>query len=499
MAFNYQTYKKIKEHYRDNIAVFRNLGNDKISFDENDGRFKSQGNLARTFSFNNEGTTATNKEGFIYPIVSLCYEACRKGIKVHNEQLGYLSDIDKIIDALDRLQRTYAKQQTGLFKKDKTAQISNVTLAIDICNDFKKILQSKTPENFKECYRKANLLFAQKTDFRSTSNYLSVVECTRVDHEINRLIGEGVYIPEQIQDQSRSILNRDFLWMVSKISKKIYSLKYSEFNPGKKDYTNSIDYKKPVDYRKELNRLKNGYQCHYADGSWQYYQGEDEDVENVDAKGDFLYFEASGRRYKTCITDRLYLNVKQSWHSHKEVVKEILHMLSKSETMSVISDFKITHLAEKRNDTVCIYGRDYESLRKLGVALSKNANITKHIDPVTANMQKILYPGIGMGAEPISLHLNPDTNKNAWSYGSYQSFLVAWGVLRGRQQGILTRSENYSEEILFHVSQVFFENGIDIQKGHKIHLDHRDSQIAEFINASVSYQDLIDAKRNRRK
>ncbi len=80
MPFDLLIYSKIKQNYKQNVKAFKELGDKKISFDRQSGIFKAESNLARTFTSNREGTTASSVVGFLYPVSALCHRACYKGL-----------------------------------------------------------------------------------------------------------------------------------------------------------------------------------------------------------------------------------------------------------------------------------------------------------------------------------------------------------------------------------------------------------------------------------
>ena len=90
-------------------------------------------------------------------------------------------------------------------------------------------------------------------------------------------------------------------------------------------------------------------------------------------------------------------------------------------------------------------------------------------------MQRMRFPGIGIGVEPVrrlEFHKRGKDpsygEKNKWSYGEHRSFLVAWGLLRARQAGVVAASPTYVGDCLLHIESLFEDEGISLQKGHKL-------------------------------
>jgi len=494
MTFNFVTYKKIKENYRDNINVFVNLGNNKISFSETDGRFKSQGNFARTFSFNTEGTTARNEEGFIYPIIALCYEACRKGIKVSEERSSYKNDINAIIGALGRLERTYGAQQTGILAKNKGAQIANVRNAIATCQSFLNILNLTSDQNQGESYRKANDLFAQGTNYASTSNFNHVIsELNDIfasmgqddRRRIDNIFADINQTPETLEvgNNKSATYNPKFMEKVNELASNIYKYEYSK-------YKSQRSFSRPSIYRQRLdNVVQNCPTAHYRNAYYQNLKGKNEDQHGF---GDFLYFSALPPRPSNAAC-RVYLNLKPDLNDHITVAREFINEIAKPEWLNIVSDFKFTHDYNDRDDTVCIYGVAQKGMLELAGVLNKNRRINSLLRPKVANMQRLLYPGIGFGIEPETTLINPKYKAPAWSYGSHRCFLVAWGILRARQEGVKPEDRDYVKNTLFHVSKVFAEHGIELQKAHKTFIPFEQTNAFQFIQGKADIQARVNA------
>lgn len=114
-----------------------------------------------------------------------------------------------------------------------------------------------------------------------------------------------------------------------------------------------------------------------------------------------------------------------------------------------------------------------------------NPIIGRFLNPEVANMQRLIYPGIGMGVEPEVWDVKSSDFANKkniqWSYGSHRSFLVAWGVMRARKSGISVNREDYVEQTLLQVSRVFEENGVDLQEGHTGYISFKNSHLGTLL------------------
>lgn len=536
MEFDYQVYKKVKAQYQNNIAVFRNLGRNKLAFSDITGRFSSESNASRIFTnWGNEGRTASSADGFLFPIVSLCYEGCRKAIKIADRKHDYINDISTIEQALISLRATYERQQQGLFKKDKNNQIINVDKAINVCLNFKTIAQNSTGFEQKS-YREANQLFAKETGYRSTSNYRVFPELVKNNVKLQELIAECSLFSEFLDqdkdienlEETGQIINPIFLEKAMVIGSKLYKKLYSE---AENVDTKTID-ETPGRYWLNVTRITRSLESNYREGFYQNTMqaviAEKQNFEmeqaqlvangikrrpaaypmetllhsiNQHCAGDFLYFSATGARLRvTQTTCRLYLNVKPNWNSHEIVIREIISQISQPDWLGSVSDFKTTHMSNYRKDTFCIYMVNESKARQLGVIFAANNNIKPHLNPVTANMQRRLSEGIAIGVEPETLIGNFEYTgfSKAWSFGSYNCFLVAWGLVRATQEGVQFNEQDYIEKSLFHVMKVFEENGKDIQKGHKAFIKYSNSLVGDKLTNFYLMRNLeqIAARRN---
>lgn len=506
MPFNFITYKKIKDNYSRNIDVFKNIGNNKISFVENTGRFRAEGGFLRTISTNTEGTSAINEDGFNFPIIALCYAACRKGIKDSQSRGKYKEDIDTIIKALETLGGTYSSQQQGLFKKNKTQQIANVNSTRGVCEFFRDKLQLVSDNNQQEIYRDVNTKFAEATKYKSTSNFVGIISGLRAlpDGRDARDISTWLAAAKEPNyseikslkslrhpDTDVDVYNPEFIKLAAQLGDKIYELQYAK----SEKINNYVDAKR---YRETLNAIvKQVRNSNFSDGKYQYLDDEykerpaalqkvtKEDYEEKYHKGDFLYFRgmAPSRFPVDQAQCRLYLNVSPNLNAHTTVVRELVTEISKSDWDKKIADFKFTHFETYRFDTVCIYGSSVSEMTKLGRVLSSNRSLTSQLRPQVANMQRQLAPGIAIGVEPENVFIKPSSRDGkGWSFGSHRSFLVAWGMLIASKEGVKLSDSDFVEKTLFHVNKVFADNGIELQKSHKIYENFDKTPVGTYLN-----------------
>lgn len=468
MPFDLLTYSKIKQNYKQNLKVFRELGEKKISFDKQNGTFKAESNLARTFSSNKEGTTASSVEGFLYPVSALCHWACYKGLFRPKNKAKYKDDLENIEKALNGLKKTYQKQW---IKKD--SQIQNVEEALFTCEIQIKILNAFDGDRHtrgdyisfchKEFFRAANLDFKQfAPQFQEILDFMSV----DLDfyNKIQKFVGDGS-LQESWKDESETkYINVEFLKKVDEIGKYLYGKKYSE---AKDDLTNTIT---PGKYKEEMIAAKraSAYGANYP-SPCMYYQGRrpTDDPDRGNNNGNFLWFIKAGYSGKT--ENRIYLNLQPNLNSHKTVLTELLNILSDPRWKDFIGHFKFTHLGSIRNDTVCIYGSEARKMEEFAAEINRSRTISAHLRPNVANLQKQLFPGvgIGMGAEPGNWELAPrkkDTMR--WSYGTHRCFLVSWATIRTGRDGINWGDESYNDIILFKIAEIFADNGIDVKDIH---------------------------------
>lgn len=361
MPFDNSVYLKIREKYIENVKAFRKLGKSKITFNQKTGLFSQEGNFARTFSLRNtEGTSASNKEGFLYPVVGLAYDACIRGLdsmKGISLRRQYLDDLTTIENGLEELRKTYEDQW-----RNKQSQTTNVASAKNACSRFKKNLETATAGQLQDSYLAANRLFMQATEFRSTYNFRDVVEFTRRDETFNKDAGKIIHIDEKLKNQnygaSIEYLNPIFFYSVKKLSKRIYDFKYSA-----SEENNDPLLATPSEYNRAMTSILlsfkgNGY-------ARVFYQNDDlrfaintPEYNKVNV-GRFLYFKSAPPRPDgTKIGCRLYLNLKNDFMTHQSVLKELLTIICIDKWKSIVSDFKFTHLSSKRKDAVCIYGTD---------------------------------------------------------------------------------------------------------------------------------------------
>jgi hypothetical protein len=482
MPFDNSVYLKIRGKYIENVNAFRRLGKNKITFNQKTGLFTQEGNFVRTFSFRNtEGTSASNKEGFLYPVVGLAYDACIRGLdsmKGISLRRQYLDDLATIESGLEELRRTYEDQW-----RNKQSQTTNVASARATCSKFKAILRNATAGQLQDSYLAANRLFMHETEYRSTYNFRDVVEFTRSDEEFNRKAARIIHIDENLKNQNYGAnieyFNPIFFHSVKKLSGRIYSYKYAaseeNMDPRLPD---------PSQYVTAMTLILRSAPGHgYAD---VFYQGGksladvNTAVFNRENSGRFLYFKSAPPRPNGAqIGCRLYLNLKNDLETHSGALRELLKIISIDKWKKVVSDFKFTHLSSKRKDAVCIYGTDEKNMKLLADDL--NPMIGRFLKPEVANMQRLIYPGIGMGVEPEIWDVESSDfagRKNIqWSYGTHRSFLVTWGVIRARKSGIDINREDYVEQTLLQVSRVFEENGVDLQEGHAGYISFKNSQL----------------------
>jgi len=474
MPFDLLIYSKIKQNYKQNVKAFKELGDKKISFDGQSGIFKAESNLARTFASNKEGTTASSVAGFLYPVSALCHRACYKGLLSLKNKAKYKEDLENIEKALNGLKKTYQKQW---IKKD--SQIQNVEEAIFTCEVQIKILNAFDGDRHtrgdyvsfchKEFFRAANL------DFKPLiAQFQDILDFMAVDQDfynkILKVVEDGS-LQESWKDEAEArYINAEFLKKVDEIGKYLYGKKYAE---AKDDPGNLIT---PREYKEEMTEAKrmSAYGANYP-SSAMHYQGckstDDANARRRDGthinKGNFLWFRKAAYNGKT--ENRIYLNVNPNLNAHKTVLTELLNVLSDARWKDFIGHFKFTHLGSIRNDTVCIYGSEAKKMEDFAAAISKTVNITTNLRPNVANLQKQLFPGvgIGMGAEPGNWELAPgkkDTMR--WSYGTHRCFLVSWAAIRTGRDGVNWGDESYNDIILFKTAEIFADNGIDVKDIH---------------------------------
>jgi hypothetical protein len=402
----------------------------------------------------------------------LCYEACRSGLKYDVRYDQNLVGLNQINGSLGTLLNTYKGQW-----KTTTDQQRNVTKAIDVCTKFTNILQQAPRDGnrasvaFRNSYRDANKLFAKETSYKSTAAYRDVVIFAQHSAKIQRELNRAAYVEEYIGD-SNVILHRLFYNHVEVISKEIYRKMYA--------HSEASQNHDAVVYKRALGDIVRQQIDHnYCN---PYYQNVEDprgpemapDELNLHAKGAFLYWRAIGRRTKI-VACRLYLNVKNNFDSHQRVIRELIRIISSDDYLTHVSDFKITHLATNRKDTVCIYCDSLDTATKLAKEINQQPLITTHLNHEVANMQRMRFPGIGIGVEPERRLKYGETGndqpqeKSQWSYGTHRSFLVAWGLARARKYGgVVIGSATYVEDCLFHIEALFEHEGISLQKGHKL-------------------------------
>jgi len=480
MPFDNSVYLKIRGKYIENVKAFRRLGKNKITFNQKIGLFTQEGNFVRTFSFRNaEGTSASNKEGFLYPVVGLAYDACIRGLdsmKGISLKGQYLDDLRTIESGLEDLRKTYEDQWSN-----KQSQTTNVASARAACSNFREILQNATVGELQTSYLAANRLFMQQTEYRSTYNFRDVIDFTRQDMEFNRMAAEIIHIDENLKDQIYGVnlvsFNPIFFRRVNELSEVVYRYKYAASEANRDPRLAS-----PSRYMQEMQSVyvtipNNAYDLPFYQGgvSVAFINTPRFDQRN---NGRFLYFQSSPPR-PTEIGCRLYLNLKNDLDTHKGALNELLRIISIDKWKRVVGSFKFTHLSTKRKDTVCIYGTDEKNMKRLADDLKPT--IARFLNPEVANMQKLIYPGIGMGVEPEVWEFKSSDwvgeRSKQWSYGTHRSFLVTWGVIRARKRGVDINSEDYTEQTLREVSLVFEENGIDLQEGHKGYISFKNTKL----------------------
>ena len=475
MPFDFIIYSKIKYHYENNIQAFKGVGSKKISFNSNSGEFKVESNFTRTFSFSNkEGTTASSKDGFLYPIAALCHRACHKGLKSKNTK-KYEEDLKAIMLGLNNLKKTYGKE------KSKNAHIRNVEDAIFTCDVQSKILKSSSEDKkgdfisfcHKEFLRAAEFDFKKfLPQFQDLFNFINT-DIDYYDQITGVIINENFKENLKEDDSQIKYLNPMFLEEVSKIGKYLYTKKYSQ---AEVNAPNKIT---PKEYQEAMKAVKDAapYGVSYPIIYWQGCK-KPEVVSNTKDIGNFLWFQKSN--YKGAIENRIYLNLVPNLDSHKKVLLELLKVISNPNWSSFIGSFKFTHIGSIRNDTVCIYGSDANKMQEFAQGIYDSVNIRPHLRANVANLQKQLFPGvgIGMGAEPGNWKIGKgELQIQRWSYGTHRCFLATWAIIRARRDGINSSDREFNEILIFKMAEIFADNGIDLKDIH--------SSVAKFENTLV--------------
>lgn len=468
MPFDLLIYSKIKQNYKQNVKAFKELGDKKISFDRQSGIFKAESNLARTFTSNREGTTASSVAGFLYPVSALCHRACYKGLLSLKNKAKYKEDLENIEKALNGLKKTYQKQW---IKKD--SQIQNIEEAIFACEVQIKILNAFDGDRHtrgdyvsfchKEFFRAANL------DFKPLiAQFQEILDFMAVDQDfynkILKVVEDGS-LQESWKDEAEArYINAEFLKKVDEIGKYLYGKKYAEV---KRDRGNTIT---PSKYKDEMIVAKrmSAYGANYPSNS-MHYQGREpgNPPDERNDNGNFLWFRKAGYKGKT--ENRIYLNLNPNLDAHKAVLTELLNILSDRRWRDAIGDFKFTHLGQIRKDTVCIYGSEAKKMEDFAAAIHQSGIIRRYLQANVANLQKQLFPGvgIGMGAEPGNWELAPGKKDTmGWSYGTHRCFLVSWAAIRTGRDGVNWGDESYNDIILFKTAEIFADNGIDVKDIH---------------------------------
>ena len=462
MTFDFIIYSKIKYHYENNIQAFKGVGGKKISFNSNSGEFKVESNFTRTFSFGNkEGTTASSKDGFLYPITALCHRACHKGLKSKNKK-KYEEDLKAIMLGLNNLKKTYGKE------KSKDAHIRNVEDAIFTCDVQSNILKSSSEDEKGDfisfCHKE--FLRAAEFDFKKFlpqfQDLFNFINTDKYYHdEITKIVNDATIKENLKEDRSQiKYFNQNFLNQVRIIGKYLYDKKYSE------QEENKLNKMTPQQYVDAMKAVKNAapYGVNFPLMYWQ-----------DKAPGHFLWFDAPNRGI---IDNRVYLNLQQNLGAHEEVLLELLKVISNPNWSRFIKAFKYTYIGLIRNDTVCIYGSDANKMQEFAEGIYGSAIIRRHLRANVANLQKQLFPGvgIGMGAEPGNWIIGKE-KRHKWSYGTHRTFLTTWAIIRARRDGINSSDSNFNEILIFKMAEIFADNGIDLKDIH--------SSVAKFENSLV--------------
>lgn len=460
MTFDLIIYSKIKENYKDNIRAFdelsRNTDKKKLSFKKESGRFQVESNFSRTISLGNkEGTTASSRDGFLYPIAALCHRVCHKGLKTRKDKKKYIEDLQTIMNGLTKLEAIYNRQ---FFKG---SQKENVALAKAACQNQLNILSEvKKPDDNSLVLRchKAFLDLVQIDLRRFENDFLDLFSFVKTNLEFRRSIVDIVKDPKykekmrESDDDSNSIkyLNPEFLKATIGASRSLYSAIYAAAKE------NTEDNIKKDQYFKEMQSIKNAafeFGVHYRNPKWQYNHPSE----------DFLYFEKSPG---VTAEHRIYLNVKPNFEAHKKVLKCLLPIIGNPRFQNYVGSFKFAYLGTIRPDAVCIYGRDARKLQELAQSIN-GSEIARYLNPQVASMQRLLFPGIGTGEEPAPWQIKDSNDKEKkWSYGSHRCFLVTWALIRARRDNITARDPDFDSNVIFYLAEVFGDNGIHLETMH---------------------------------
>jgi len=521
MSFDLIVYSKIKLHYEKNIKAFKDVGDKwrdvKISFDRYNGQFTAEGDFSRTFlNKQREGNTASSVDGFLYPIAALCHIACYKGLSSRANKKKFEDDLTAIMGGLNRLKTTYAKE------KNKGAHLSNIEDAIFACDLQTKILKSYgggdkgdyTSFCHKEFFRAVELDFTKnRVELAEVLTYLNTDIHFR--NKLQEIV--GLDIEETFNSKKEPTLlciNPDFIAHVGALKGILYKNIYSKsFTAAGKIL--------PSTYLTEMIKAKrrSHYGGNYPSDGMHYQdktpqktkESPDEIVVGPDGSnvmtndGNFLWFEKIN--VKNLPSNRIYLNVKPTLDSHKAVLTEMLNIIANREWCNDVGSFKFTHLGSIRNDTVCIYGDNAESLKKFAAALKDSPIIASNLNNGVANLQKQLFPGIGigMGAEPGDWvvgkgNLNAFKGKHLtgvekigairFSYGSHRCFLISWGMVRAGRDGINWSDEAYNDILIFKIAEILADHGIYLDSIHEASIKFDGSYFGALLNNFLSHKEL---------
>jgi len=521
MVFDMILYSKIKLHYEKNIKAFKDVTDKwrdvKISFDRYKGEFSAEGDFSRTF-FNKqrEGNTASSVDGFLYPVAALCHIACYKGLTSKGKQHKFKADLGSIMTGLNRLKQIYGKE------KNKSAHTQNVEEAIFTCEVQSKILETLSSDKLSKSDRTS---FCHKEFFRAVelnfqSNRIELVDVLNylnTNEKYNERL--GVLVNSDIQETFNSkneptlvCINPEFLDRVGELKTLLYADVYSRALKKEGGIL-------PSEYLRAMTEAKrNSSNGTTYPSNAMHYQGQkaadtknnpDQTKLNHLGKeiminyGNFLWFKKAG--YNKLPDNRIYLNVKSNLNSHKMVLTEMLNIISNPNWGNYIGDFKFTHLGSVRNDTVCIYGDNSESLKLFAKALKESAIITSNLNPGVATLQKQLFPGIGigMGAEPgdwivgkdklaafKGAHLSPikDIGAIRFSYGAHRCFLISWAMVRAGRDGIKLSEPAFNDILVFKIAEILADHGIHLNSIHEASIKFESSYFGSLLNNFVKHK-----------